>query len=90
MLNVDVARNNTNDQYQVRLLAEINAESLFVVFYHIFFLYVMSNILNTGQKFLTASQTLDNAIRWTYTTRSECSIEFEVDGPYKVTKLYQI
>ncbi|GLJ44675.1 hypothetical protein SUGI_0939260 [Cryptomeria japonica] len=43
MLNVDVARNNTNDQYQ----------------------------------------TLDNAIRRTYTTRSECSIEFEVDGPYK-------
>lgn len=43
MLNVDVAQNNTNDQYQ----------------------------------------TLDDAIRRTYATRSECSIEFEVDGPYK-------
>ncbi|XP_020973387.1 DNA polymerase epsilon catalytic subunit A isoform X4 [Arachis ipaensis] len=43
MLNVDVAINNTNDQYQ----------------------------------------TLTDPIRKTYTTRSECSIEFEVDGPYK-------
>ncbi|KAH7542023.1 hypothetical protein FEM48_Zijuj02G0029500 [Ziziphus jujuba var. spinosa] len=43
MLNVDVARNNTNDQYQ----------------------------------------TLSDPIRKTYTTHSECSIEFEVDGPYK-------
>eukprot|EP01018_Ginkgo_biloba_P017404 Gb_06608 [translate_table: standard] len=43
MLNVDVARNNTNDQYQ----------------------------------------TLDDVVQRTYTTRSECSIEFEVDGPYK-------
>ncbi|KAK4492254.1 hypothetical protein RD792_003057 [Penstemon davidsonii] len=43
MLNVDVARNNTNDQYQ----------------------------------------TLNDPLRKTYTTHSECSIEFEVDGPYK-------
>ncbi|EXB53717.1 DNA polymerase epsilon catalytic subunit A [Morus notabilis] len=43
MLNVDVARNNTNDQYQ----------------------------------------TLTNPVTKTYTTHSECSIEFEVDGPYK-------
>ncbi|TYG79885.1 hypothetical protein ES288_D02G173100v1 [Gossypium darwinii] len=43
MLNVDVARNNTNDQYQ----------------------------------------TLVNPVNKTYTTHSECSIEFEVDGPYK-------
>ncbi|KAF7120543.1 hypothetical protein RHSIM_Rhsim13G0107600 [Rhododendron simsii] len=43
MLNVDVARNNTNDQYQ----------------------------------------TLKDAVNKTYTTHSECSIEFEVDGPYK-------
>ncbi|KAM7522501.1 hypothetical protein LguiA_012403 [Lonicera macranthoides] len=43
MLNVDVARNNTNDQYQ----------------------------------------TLEDPINRTYTTHSECSIEFEVDGPYK-------
>ncbi|GMH11122.1 hypothetical protein Nepgr_012963 [Nepenthes gracilis] len=43
MLNVDVARNNTNDQYQ----------------------------------------TLNDPINKTYTTHSECSIEFEVDGPYK-------
>eukprot|EP00268_Persea_americana_P026628 TRINITY_DN2608_c0_g1_i2.p1 TRINITY_DN2608_c0_g1~~TRINITY_DN2608_c0_g1_i2.p1 ORF type:complete len:2201 (+),score=389.42 TRINITY_DN2608_c0_g1_i2:181-6783(+) len=43
MLNVDVARNNTNDQYQ----------------------------------------TLKDPISKTYTTHSECSIEFEVDGPYK-------
>ncbi|TQD77364.1 hypothetical protein C1H46_037096 [Malus baccata] len=43
MLNVDVARNNTNDQYQ----------------------------------------TLTDHFKNTYTTHSECSIEFEVDGPYK-------
>ncbi|KAM1255671.1 hypothetical protein ACFX1Q_029918 [Malus domestica] len=43
MLNVDVARNNTNDQYQ----------------------------------------TLTDPFKNTYTTHSECSIEFEVDGPYK-------
>ncbi|KAL8140374.1 hypothetical protein V2J09_006395 [Rumex salicifolius] len=43
MLNVDVARNNTNDQYQ----------------------------------------TLKDPINKTYATHSECSIEFEVDGPYK-------
>ncbi|CAD6250912.1 unnamed protein product [Miscanthus lutarioriparius] len=43
MLNVDVARNNTNDQYQ----------------------------------------TLKDPVNKTYTTHSECSIEFEVDGPYK-------
>ncbi|XP_052484352.1 DNA polymerase epsilon catalytic subunit A isoform X2 [Gossypium raimondii] len=43
MLNVDVARNNINDQYQ----------------------------------------TLVNPVNKTYTTHSECSIEFEVDGPYK-------
>ncbi|MBA0807205.1 hypothetical protein Gohar_023025, partial [Gossypium harknessii] len=43
MLNVDVARNNTNDQYQ----------------------------------------TLVNPVNKTYTIHSECSIEFEVDGPYK-------
>ncbi|KAL6577446.1 DNA polymerase epsilon catalytic subunit A [Orobanche minor] len=43
MLNVDVARNNTNDQYQ----------------------------------------TLKDPFSKTYTTQSECSIEFEVDGPYK-------
>ncbi|KAI3706102.1 hypothetical protein L1987_76358 [Smallanthus sonchifolius] len=43
MLNVDVAVNNTNDQYQ----------------------------------------TLKDPIKKTYTTHSECSIEFEVDGPYK-------
>ncbi|KAI5066379.1 hypothetical protein GOP47_0019003 [Adiantum capillus-veneris] len=43
MLNVDVALNNTNDQYQ----------------------------------------TLTDPVQRTYTTRSECSIEFEVDGPYK-------
>ncbi|KAF1884802.1 hypothetical protein Lal_00028689, partial [Lupinus albus] len=43
MLNVDVAINNTNDQYQ----------------------------------------TLTDPIKKTYTTHSECSIEFEVDGPYK-------
>ncbi|KAJ1279266.1 hypothetical protein BS78_04G142600 [Paspalum vaginatum] len=43
MLNVDVARNNTNDQYQ----------------------------------------TLKDPVNKIYTTHSECSIEFEVDGPYK-------
>ncbi|KAK4760568.1 hypothetical protein SAY87_005461 [Trapa incisa] len=43
MLNVDIARNNTNDQYQ----------------------------------------TLIDPIKKTYATHSECSIEFEVDGPYK-------
>ncbi|CAH9070869.1 unnamed protein product [Cuscuta europaea] len=43
MLNVDVARNNTNDQYQ----------------------------------------TLVDPVSKTYRTHSECSIEFEVDGPYK-------
>lgn len=43
MLNVDVAKNNTNEQYQ----------------------------------------TLKDPISKTYTTHSECSIEFEVDGPYK-------
>ncbi|CAA7036272.1 unnamed protein product [Microthlaspi erraticum] len=43
MLNVDVAKNNTNDQYQ----------------------------------------TLVDPIRKTYKSHSECSIEFEVDGPYK-------
>ncbi|XP_062219147.1 DNA polymerase epsilon catalytic subunit A-like [Phragmites australis] len=43
MLNVDVARNNTNDQYQ----------------------------------------TLKDPVNKLYTTHSECSIEFEVDGPYK-------
>ncbi|PON38200.1 DNA-directed DNA polymerase [Parasponia andersonii] len=43
MLNVDVARNNTNDQYQ----------------------------------------TLTDPLTKSYTTQSECSIEFEVDGPYK-------
>ncbi|KAG2564528.1 hypothetical protein PVAP13_7NG052078 [Panicum virgatum] len=45
MLNVDVARNNTNDQYQ----------------------------------------TLKDPVNKLYTTHSECSIEFEVDGPYKAT-----
>uniref|UniRef100_A0ACD5XVC0 Uncharacterized protein n=1 Tax=Avena sativa TaxID=4498 RepID=A0ACD5XVC0_AVESA len=43
MLNVDVARTNTNDQYQ----------------------------------------TLKDPVNKLYTTNSECSIEFEVDGPYK-------
>ncbi|XP_047319798.1 DNA polymerase epsilon catalytic subunit A-like isoform X2 [Impatiens glandulifera] len=43
MLNVDVARNNTNDQYQ----------------------------------------TLKDPVNKSYATHSECSIEFEVDGPYK-------
>ncbi|XP_020527261.1 DNA polymerase epsilon catalytic subunit A [Amborella trichopoda] len=43
MLNADVARNNTNDQYQ----------------------------------------TLTDPVSKTYTTHSECSIMFEVDGPYK-------
>ncbi|XP_022730050.1 DNA polymerase epsilon catalytic subunit A-like isoform X3 [Durio zibethinus] len=43
MLNVDVARNNTNDQYQ----------------------------------------TLVDPVNKTYAAHSECSIEFEVDGPYK-------
>ncbi|CAH1412163.1 unnamed protein product [Lactuca virosa] len=43
ILNVDVARNNTNDQYQ----------------------------------------TLEDPINRTYITHIECSIEFEVDGPYK-------
>ncbi|XP_022862888.1 DNA polymerase epsilon catalytic subunit A-like [Olea europaea var. sylvestris] len=43
MLNVDVAINNTNDQYQ----------------------------------------TLKDPVNMTYVTHSECSIEFEVDGPYK-------
>ncbi|KAJ4762241.1 Dna polymerase epsilon catalytic subunit a [Rhynchospora pubera] len=43
MLNVDVARHNTNDQYQ----------------------------------------TLNDPVNKIYTTHSECSIEFEVDGPYK-------
>ncbi|GAV76364.1 LOW QUALITY PROTEIN: DNA_pol_B domain-containing protein/DNA_pol_B_exo1 domain-containing protein/DUF1744 domain-containing protein [Cephalotus follicularis] len=43
MLNVDVVRNNTNDQYQ----------------------------------------TLVDPLNKTYKTHSECSIEFEVDGPYK-------
>ncbi|KAK1431332.1 hypothetical protein QVD17_07789 [Tagetes erecta] len=43
MLNVDVAVNNTNDQYQ----------------------------------------TLKDPVNRTYTTHKECSIEFEVDGPYK-------
>ncbi|XP_058067456.1 DNA polymerase epsilon catalytic subunit A-like isoform X2 [Magnolia sinica] len=43
MLNVDVARHNTNDQYQ----------------------------------------TLKDPVSKTYATHSECSIEFEVDGPYK-------
>ncbi|GAA0141587.1 DNA metabolism protein [Lithospermum erythrorhizon] len=43
MLNVDVARNNTNDQYQ----------------------------------------TLEDVLNKKYATHSECSIEFEVDGPYK-------
>lgn len=43
MLNVDVAINNTNDQYQ----------------------------------------TLKDPLAKTYVTHSECSIEFEVDGPYK-------
>lgn len=43
MLNVDVARNNTNDQYQ----------------------------------------TLVDPFTKAYATHSECSIEFEVDGPYK-------
>ncbi|XP_060961564.1 DNA polymerase epsilon catalytic subunit A-like isoform X1 [Cannabis sativa] len=43
MLNVDVAENNTNDQYQ----------------------------------------TLTDPLAKSYTTHSECSIEFEVDGPYK-------
>ncbi|KAF6166038.1 hypothetical protein GIB67_012935 [Kingdonia uniflora] len=43
MLNVDVTRNNTNDQYQ----------------------------------------TLNDPANKRYTTHSECSIEFEVDGPYK-------
>ncbi|KAK4854956.1 hypothetical protein QYF36_002733 [Acer negundo] len=43
MLNVDVARNNTNDQYQ----------------------------------------TLVDPVNKIYETHSECSIEFEVDGPYK-------
>ncbi|KAJ8768060.1 hypothetical protein K2173_021000 [Erythroxylum novogranatense] len=43
MLNVDVARNNTNDQYQ----------------------------------------TLVDPLNKTYSIHSECSIEFEVDGPYK-------
>ncbi|XP_057988015.1 DNA polymerase epsilon catalytic subunit A isoform X2 [Hevea brasiliensis] len=43
MLNVDVARNNTNEQYQ----------------------------------------TLVDPVNKTYATHSECSIEFEVDGPYK-------
>ncbi|XP_010496915.2 PREDICTED: DNA polymerase epsilon catalytic subunit A [Camelina sativa] len=43
MLNVDVAKNNTNDQYQ----------------------------------------TLEDPVRKTYKSHSECSIEFEVDGPYK-------
>ncbi|CAA6660706.1 unnamed protein product [Spirodela intermedia] len=47
MLNVDVARNNTNDQYQ----------------------------------------TLKDSVTRTYTTHSECSIEFEVDGPYKAMVL---
>ncbi|KAG2570097.1 hypothetical protein PVAP13_7KG000627 [Panicum virgatum] len=44
MLNVDVARNNTNDQYQ----------------------------------------TLKDPVNKLYTTHGECSIEFEVDGPYKL------
>ncbi|OAP09577.1 TIL2 [Arabidopsis thaliana] len=43
ILNVDVAKNNSNDQYQ----------------------------------------TLVDPVRKTYNSRSECSIEFEVDGPYK-------
>ncbi|XAR60114.1 DNA-directed DNA polymerase [Bertholletia excelsa] len=43
MLNVDVAQNNTNDQYQ----------------------------------------TLKDPVNKVYATHSECSIEFEVDGPYK-------
>jgi len=47
MLNVDVARNNTNDQYQ----------------------------------------TLKDSVNKLYTTHGECSIEFEVDGPSKVSIL---
>jgi DNA polymerase epsilon subunit 1 len=29
-------------------------------------------------------QTLVDPVKRTYSTSSECSIEFEVDGPYKV------
>lgn len=35
--------------------------------------------------FCCSYQTLTNPVTKTYTTHSECSIEFEVDGPYKVT-----
>lgn len=33
---------------------------------------------------MVLEQTLVDPVRKTYNSRSECSIEFEVDGPYKV------
>ena len=52
-------------------------------------LSVVQPVVYATKKFLVLSaiftQTLSDPIAKTYTTHSECSIEFEVDGPYKVT-----
>ena len=51
-------------------------------------LSVVQPVVYATIKFLVLSaifmQTLSDSIAKTYTTHSECSIEFEVDGPYKV------
>lgn len=94
MLNVDVARNNTNDQYQVSLehfsklfifIALGTTLAKCIVYCNVVcFIYTTLPVLPNSQHHFY--QTLTDPIGNTYTTHSECSIEFEVDGPYKVTQ----
>ena len=41
----------------------------------------------TSTDYYNLWQTLKDPINKIYTTHSECSIEFEVDGPYKVNEV---
>lgn len=85
MLNVDVARNNTNDQYQVSLTYfSIFLSTISKFFVLRFGLLVYDFAIIIPNSYHHIYQTLTDPIEKTYATHSECSIEFEVDGPYKV------
>lgn len=81
MLNVDVARNNTNDQYQVR-----NTSVIHKVITYLECVILLTDYWKVVHWLicLLSYQTLNDPVNKLYTTHSECSIEFEVDGPYKV------
>jgi hypothetical protein len=92
MLNVDVARNNTNDQYQVSLKyfsiflfplpCELQYQNSLYCDLVCMFMILQRTIIPSSYHHIY--QTLTDPIEKTYATHSECSIEFEVDGPYKV------